>query len=465
MTPPVAAPTLPRQGAASVDQLVRLLSYRLEQSQIAAIWIPAVVAPGEVVFSRIPLPHRTAWMTADGTTTIGGGVTLEVRGHGAERFEQVRSHIASAYASLTIDAVEGAAPLDPRFYGGFAFHPGEAQETPWSSLGDARFVLPRLVYRHHSQRAQVGLVVSRETANAPSLVRQVGELLAWRDTLHSPAAPTGMPRPPPPTRGTCSPELHQRLEAAVAATETGALDKVVVADRQIVSCDRAPDPAQILGRLVDESPTAAIFAIDDTNCCFLGASPERLVRREGLQVTSEALAGSIRLAPDLDADRLLVSAKDRSEHAFVVRAIRAALDPVCSSVTSPSAPVLRTLRRVAHLSTPVEARLRTNLHVLDLVQRLHPTPAVAGSPTAAALAWIRNHEPHARGWYASPVGWVDARGDGDFCVALRSGVLSGMQATFFAGAGIVRGSTPDTEAQEIDLKLSTFRGALGVAGQ
>jgi isochorismate synthase EntC len=164
------------------------------------------------------------------------------------------------------------------------------------------------------------------------------------------------------------------------------------------------------------------------------------------------------------AAQLLASAKDRREHELVVSAIRDALEGMRSDIDAPAEPVVRTLRHVLHLHTPIRAVLSEPHHVLELVAALHPTPAVGGTPTPYAIDWIKHHEPVARGWYASPVGWFDLDGDGEFAVAIRSGVIVGDRAHLWAGAGIVAGSDPDKELAETELKLRAMLGALGVAG-
>ena len=197
---------------------------------------------------------------------------------------------------------------------------------------------------------------------------------------------------------------------------------------------------------------------------FVGASPERLVRKRGRVVDSEALAGSCARTGDdaAAAAALAASAKDRAEHAWVVAAIEAALAPRCRTLDVPSAPAVRTLRQILHLHTPITGELAQGAHVLELVAALHPTPAVGGTPTADAVAWIAAHEPTPRGWYASPVGWFDAAGDGEFAVAIRSGLLAGATATLFAGAGIVAASDPAAELAETELKLRALSDVLGL---
>jgi isochorismate synthase len=210
---------------------------------------------------------------------------------------------------------------------------------------------------------------------------------------------------------------------------------------------------------------------------LVAATPERLVRRDGDVVACDALAGTIsRRAPDLGPDQLgsaahlvaarnalLASTKDRREHDLVVRAIADALRSVGAEVSMPDQPGLRELRHVLHLHTPIRAQLARPCHVLELAARLHPTPAVGGTPTRVACEWIASREPVARGWYASPVGWFDLDGNGELAVAIRSGVLAGHRVHLWAGAGIVAGSDPDRELAETDVKLRAMLGALGIS--
>jgi isochorismate synthase len=190
-----------------------------------------------------------------------------------------------------------------------------------------------------------------------------------------------------------------------------------------------------------------------------------LVRAAGGQVQVTCLAGSTArgATPEEDAQlgaALLASAKNRHEHAVVAAMLQEALAEQCVDVAMPAAPQLLKLPNVQHLYTPATARLAAGGRLLDLVARLHPTPAVGGTPRDAALAWIRAHEGLDRGWYAAPVGWLDAAGDGEFAVALRSGLVDGATAHLFAGCGIMGDSDPAAEVAESRLKLRAMLTAL-----
>jgi isochorismate synthase len=220
-------------------------------------------------------------------------------------------------------------------------------------------------------------------------------------------------------------------------------------------------------RLRATFPSTHVFAIWRGDRAFVGATPERLVRLEGDVVQSSSLAGSIGRGSDAgqDAQRaaaLLGSAKDRAEHEMVRRVLCAGLAAVCDDLEASDEPSILTLPHVHHLHTPVRARLRAGHTLLELVGRLHPTPAVGGTPYDAALQFLRVHEGLDRGWYAAPVGWLGAT-RGEFAVALRSAVIAGQAAWLFAGCGIVADSRAESEYEESVLKLRPMQLALATA--
>jgi isochorismate synthase len=213
-----------------------------------------------------------------------------------------------------------------------------------------------------------------------------------------------------------------------------------------------------------------VFAVVRGGRWFLGATPERLVRVRHGEVSAMALAGSAPRGQSPEDDRrfgeaLLASAKDRVEHAIVVEMVRHSLSGACDAVSVAEAPALLKVSNVQHLHTPIAARLRGGSTIFDLIERLHPTPAVGGVPRAAALDWLRRREGLDRGWYAGPIGWIDGRHEGEFAVAIRSALLSRDEALLYAGCGIVAGSDPDAEYGESQLKLRAVLAALGANGQ
>lgn len=292
---------------------------------------------------------------------------------------------------------------------------------------------------------------------------------AWR-TVVGEGAPPHAPepvrrRPPDDFRLTAARPHDEWLEViadAVAAIRAGRLRKVVLAREVTVEANRPVLPMDVMGRLRALYPSCMLFSVDG----FVGASPELLVSRRGDAVRSQPMAGTIPRSGDPDVDArlaaaLLASGKDRHEHAMVVDAVAAALRPHCSSLDVPAEPSIVPLRNVSHLGTLVTGRLDgAGPSALDLAALLHPTPAVGGTPTGDALAYIAEAEGLDRGRYAGPVGWMDARGDGEWAVGVRSAELDGSRARLFAGVGVVADSDPELELAETQLKLQALLAAV-----
>jgi isochorismate synthase len=257
------------------------------------------------------------------------------------------------------------------------------------------------------------------------------------------------------------------VSRAVSEIRDGLVRKVVLARAIDVDAGRPLDPRRLIHHLRAVEPSAYAFAVPiRPGVSLVGASPELLVSRRGRRVRSNPLAGSAPRSGDPEKDwanarALAASAKDREEHAIVVEAMVAALQPLCDELSWDPEPVLHETANVWHLSTRFDGTLREPApSVLELVAALHPTPAVGGDPKAEALELIRELEPFDRGRYAGAVGWTDAAGNGDWAIALRCAELEGTRATLFAGAGIVADSVPEREVEETDRKFRAFLDAL-----
>ncbi|HEU5433423.1 MAG TPA: isochorismate synthase, partial [Thermomicrobiales bacterium] len=259
------------------------------------------------------------------------------------------------------------------------------------------------------------------------------------------------------------------VAAAVGAVRTERLEKVVLARSLALAADRPFADGVVAARLRAANPTATTFVAAHRRARFVGATPELLVRLRGGALETVALAGTIARGDNPEADQalanqLLTSQKDRIEHEVVVQTILEALAPHCADVRrAADTPRIARSRSVQHLSTPIAGTLAPGATALALVGCLHPTPAVGGAPRHDALAFIRERENLDRGWYAGPVGWLDANADAEFVVALRSGLIDGCEATLFAGCGIVAASDPDAEYRETALKFGPMLDALGLA--
>ncbi|TAK75995.1 MAG: isochorismate synthase [Dehalococcoidia bacterium] len=361
---------------------------------------------------------------------------------------------AKARASaLLAGPVGGDVPLlAPRLLGGFRFNPASSARAPWQDFGAGWLVLPRLLFVLNGE--------SNAVVVAPGADADAAEALVGGAASPSASAPLRLERPMDREAWLAS------VSAIAREVRAGKYEKAVLASTQQLASDAPISIGRALARLRAGYPDCHVFTMTQGGTTFLGASPELLVSLMDGRVRALGLAGSARRGDTPEEDErigaaLLASGKDRIEHEAVVRAIRERLGPLTEDLVAPNQPELRRLRNIQHLSTEIGARVRPGTGLLDLVQRLHPTPAVCGWPADRARAVIAEHEAFDRGWYAGPVGWMDAAGDGEFAVALRSAVVSGERAWLFAGNGIMGDSVPEAELAEVQLKFRPLSEALG----
>ena len=261
-------------------------------------------------------------------------------------------------------------------------------------------------------------------------------------------------------------EWMARVDGAISHIKSGDLEKVVLARDNVVHSDQPINTQRLLQLLENQYPSTWVFLIEN----LIGATPELLVRLSKSLVTSRVLAGTIRKTGNESADLALAgslakSSKDLEEHEYAVRSVAEALAPYCSSTNVPDSPFVLHLANVMHLATDVTGVVNesaSHADIFTLIKALHPSAAVCGTPTSKAKDLITDLEGMSRGRYAGPVGWIDARGDGEIGIALRCGLIndSGDSVRIFAGCGIVAGSNPADELAESQAKLIPMRTAL-----
>jgi menaquinone-specific isochorismate synthase len=328
---------------------------------------------------------------------------------------------------------------------------------PFDPAAPGHLVVPRRIFGRHGDTGWLTTIEPFDVGPSPVVL-----------AADPAAGPPPLGGAEPPDEFQLTPTMtHREWKEAVAAAveilQRGELTKVVLARRIDIEANRDFVVSDVLERLASLYPSCMIFSIEG----FLGASPELLVRRAGDAVDSHPLAGTVARSGDTHGDEVLVgrlmnATKTRHEHRVVVEAIAEVLAPLCSAIDVPDAPSVLGLRNVSHLATHIQGRLAPGPRpsVLELVARLHPTPAVGGTPTAAAVQHLQKAEGFDRGRYAGPVGWVDSRGDGCFALGIRSAEVDGSRASIFAGNGIVAGSDPADELAETQLKLQALLAAL-----
>ena len=379
---------------------------------------------------------------------VGVGAAARIRVAGAGRYAEAEAAARTLFARMRWD---GDGPRIGHLFGGFAFAPDGPRGETWDGFPNSELFLPELMHALEDGKHD----------------RAVLQGSRWASLQMRPLALS------PPARGVveiCNdgPDPYRRhVELALEAIRAGRFNKVVVAREVHVASSSSIDAIAWLLALRERFPTCTLFAVGQGDAVFLGASPERLVRVRGPRVETAALAGTAPRGASRSADRaigaaLCDSSKNGAEHDFVVRHIEAVLRDCCDDVEVASEPTLLRNRTVQHLCTDLRARRRAGrpVSLLELVGRLHPTPAVGGAPREPALDWLAGHEPFERGWFAGPVGFVQSDGDGEFAVALRSALVRGRHATAWAGAGIVARSDPDAEYTETELKLRAVLGPL-----
>jgi len=398
----------------------------------------------------------------DGATLAALGCAARLEAAGEDRFTAV----ATAWRRLAGEAVADTPGGPPGAglvaVGGFPFAPVGAAAPHWSGFGPGGLLVPELALARRGRDVRLTVAVLAAPDDVPEEI--VGRAERRLAALRQRPLPLLDPAPAGRFRiaSTAPPEHYEAAVArAVERIREGAFEKIVLAREVAVHAPTPHDAAAVFGVLRAGFASCYVFCAGRGNAAFLGASPELLVRREGLRASTVALAGSMRRSadPTVDAhlgEQLLRSDKDREEQAIVTRRIARALRPLSVWVTAPDEPAIVRVANIQHLGTPIRAQLTHPRSVIELAGLLHPTPAVGGEPHATATPQIPAFEGLDRGWYAGPVGWTDANEDGEFCVALRCALLRGAEARLYAGVGVVRDSDPTAELAETEVKLGAL---------
>jgi isochorismate synthase len=344
---------------------------------------------------------------------------------------------------------------EARFVVGFSFSESGSTAEEWRNFGPARLVLPQAAVVKEGESTKLVLVADGD----PSTLSVLSGLRRPESLAGRHAADRSIESVPAPGA------WMEAVEESVVAIDQGAFEKVVLARSVVVNSDVATEPFDLAFRLRSGYPGCYTYAWKSGDDAFVGASPELLASVRDSVVISEPLAGTTARGEGEDHDRvlgeqLMASSKNRHEHRVVIEGIGERLAGLTSSLEVPSTPSLRRMANVQHLSTHIEGTLLPGRGILDVVEEIHPTPAVGGSPTDDAVTMIGKLEEIDRGWYSGGVGWVGQDGDGEVALALRCALLRGNTARLFAGAGIVSGSVPQLELEETRLKFGPMLSLL-----
>ena len=389
----------------------------------------------------------------------GLGIAAQISRDGANRFANLGNLLNDFFENIICINQSDSLPR-PILLGGGSFF-DSTNRGEWNSFPSATLVLPR--YALIRVGGKYFFSVNQLSAESSAIRIEAESFIAKFETAmrRSPSMPDEIV-----SAETSYEDWQNAINESVAMIRAGKLKKVVMARPMRVTGNRAIDVPAMLEHLGESCPSCFRFMFEFLpGITFAGATPERLASVNGAKFNTAAIAGSIHRGefPAEDESlgkQLLASAKDRSEHTFVVEQIREKMSPLAESLEIESGPRLLRLPNIFHLRTGIIGTLHPNQNILNIVAALHPTPAVGGVPSESALEMIHQLECFERGWYAAPVGWVNENGDGDFVVAIRSGLFHENNATLFGGAGIVANSDPQKEWEETSLKIRFLLNAM-----
>ncbi len=362
-----------------------------------------------------------------------------------------------------IDPIVAAIGGDVKLFGGFRFNPKTEPEAIWAEFGVQHFTLPRIIRATDGERNTLAIHFNHEGDSDAQMQQLLNEVarLRYDDEVVNGEVPNPLVRDDIPNEA----RWHANIAAAHSAFERGEMSKIVLARKVTVIADDWLEPGLVLDKLKAVTPNSFHFCYQiDDSLAFVGASPERLYRRTGRTLFSDALAGTRKrgATPEEDqtlADELFNSAKERHEQGLVRESIVHDFEQLCDDVRVIGETRVLKLAQLQHLYDEIEGTLRSNVTGEQVMATLHPTPAVGGFPREKAVVEIERLEPFDRGWYAAPLGWVGVD-SAEFCVAIRSALVDGQQIHAYSGAGIVPDSTAAAEWDEIENKLLNFRRAL-----
>lgn len=399
---------------------------------------------------------------------LGKEIELEVDGdHSTHRFQEVEEDWSKIIKNIT-GTSSNPYGTGPMLFGGFSFDPKRQKTDLWNDYPSSKFVLPTILLSIIN--GECYLTYNLLTDNIHNSEDEMSDLTIITDSLMENHEFSFDESPIELVKSEVDPRRWMDSVDEVAYDiQKGLVEKVVLAREIRLSSNEEIQVEHVLARLKEEQPMSYIFAFESGDACFIGASPERLVKKTDDEIKSTCLAGSTARGKTIKEDEklgtiLLNDNKNLIEHNVVVSMIKEEMLDSCESITATEKPQLLKMRDIQHLYTPIKGKAKEGVTLFSMVKKLHPTPALGGFPKDRALEKIREVELLDRGWYASPIGWIDAKDNGEFAVAIRSGLIKGNEVSLFAGCGIVGDSNSLSEYKETNIKFKPMLSALGGTG-
>lgn len=382
---------------------------------------------------------------------------------GEARFRSVEQQWKDLTQKISVET----SVIQPILFGGFTFDPKNTTSSEWGNFPHAYFVVAthQMIVKNGKSYVSIHAVVNKENSG-----KLLEKLRKERDALiHMAQLKSFKTHNKPSVVGYDEPYKEQYLSSIDKVTSlirNKQAEKVVIARSLAMQFTEKLAPSLVLSNVMNEQPDSYLFGLERGQLFFFGASPERLVKVHHGMVYSSCIAGSTKRGKSVEEDEqlgqsLLQDAKNREEHHYVVEMIAKVFADNCLQYEIPECPILLKSRDIQHLYTPVEGTLQQEATIMQLVEQLHPTPALGGVPSEQALTIIRQYEAMNRGMYAAPIGWLDVEGNGEFAVAIRSATLTDCAAHLYAGGGIVADSEAGSEYEETLMKFRPMLRALG----
>ncbi|MBB6453405.1 menaquinone-specific isochorismate synthase [Salirhabdus euzebyi] len=449
----------------SLDNAIEALRYKSKNNlysyteKINSIDSVALYASAEMYKGT-----RMFWTSPDNQLVLIGFGSTSMLHAEQNRFNEIDRQWNDLIEKAIIDNSYQLPGTGPILMGGFSFDETEESDL-WKNFQSNKMVIPEFLVTTYKGVSYLTYNVLINEESSPEkiahyLQEQKAHFLGSKN--HSSVSSNRLIE----AEDVLGDKWKNTIVKATKQIELGSLDKVVLARELKVKFGEIISIPNVLNNLLEQQKNSYVFAMESEDDCFIGATPERLVKVEANELLSTCLAGTAPRGETMAEDevigqKLLEDEKNLQEHAFVVDMIKMAVEACCDEIEVPTSPVLLPLKNLQHLYTPVRATLKKEYSLLEVVKRLHPTPAMGGVPREKALQFIREDEDLERGWYSAPIGWMDASGNGEFAVAIRSGLVKANEASLFAGCGIVKDSSPEKEYQETEIKFQPMLAALG----
>lgn len=408
--------------------------------------------------------QRAFWMSSiDDYTIVGIGEANEIIAKNESRYEATETKWKQMIDGAIIHNPYRVKGTGVVAIGGMTFDPERQKSSLWKNYEHSQFTIPAFTLTKNKEDYYLTITTTvgkhdQYQTLAKNMLQREEQLLKYE-----------------PKKLNRIEILHEEeikpsdwLETVRLAREKirhNQANKIVLAREVRLTFNNEAEMTPILDSLMKNQPHCYIFAFERHGDCFIGATPERLVKVSKDKLLSTCLAGTAPRGKTFVEDEkiskdLLQDQKNLEEHEYVVQMITNSIAPYCSHIDIPDHPIVHRLKNLHHLYTPVKATFKENYHVLDIVKQLHPTPALGGVPREKSLLFIREHELLDRGWYGAPIGWMDSEDHAEFAVAIRSGLIQGKEASLFAGVGVMKDSDLQLEYEETKMKLLPMLSAI-----